>query len=58
MYFDGSLTFNSARGGVVLISPKGDRFLYVIRLHIRATNNVAEYEALVNVLCIAAKLEV
>jgi ribonuclease HI len=58
MYFDGSLTFNSARGGVVLISPKGDRFLYVIRLHIRATNNVADYEALLNGLCIIAELGV
>jgi hypothetical protein len=34
----------------VLISPKGDRLLYVIRLHFRATNNMEEYEALVNVI--------
>jgi hypothetical protein len=30
MYFDGSFTLNSARGGVVLISPTGNRLLYVI----------------------------
>jgi ribonuclease HI len=56
MYFDGSFTLNSAGGCVVLVSPKGDRLLYVIRLHFRATNNVAEYEALVNGLRITAEL--
>jgi ribonuclease HI len=40
----------------VLISPKGDRLLYIIRLHFRATNNVVEYKALVNGLCIATLL--
>jgi ribonuclease HI len=58
MYFDGSFTLNSAEGGVVLISPKGDRLLYVIRLHFHATNNVVKYEALVNCLRITAKLGV
>jgi ribonuclease HI len=43
---------------VVLISPKEDQLLYVIRLHFHATNNVAEYEALVNGLCIIVKLGV
>jgi ribonuclease HI len=56
MYFDGSFTLNDAGGGVVLISPKGDRLLYVIRLHFYATNNVAEYEALVNSLRITTEL--
>jgi hypothetical protein len=58
MYFDGSFTLNGVRGGVVLISPKGDRLLYVIRLHIHANNNVAVYEALVNGLCIATELRI
>jgi hypothetical protein len=56
LYFDSSFTLNSVGGGIVLISPKGDRLLYVIRLHFRATNNVAEYEALVNGLCITIEL--
>ena len=56
MYFDGSFTLNGAGGGVILISPTGDRLLYAIRLHFRATNNVAEYEALLNGLRIAAEL--
>jgi ribonuclease HI len=55
MYFNGSFTLNRAGGGVVLISPKGDRLLYVIRLHFCATNNVAEYGALINGLCIAVE---
>jgi ribonuclease HI len=42
----------------MLISPKGDHLLYVIRLHFCVTNNVAEYEALINGLHIAAELEV
>jgi ribonuclease HI len=58
MYFDGSFTLNGVVGGVVLISPKGDRLLYIIRLHLRATNNVAEYEALVNGVRITAELRV
>jgi ribonuclease HI len=43
---------------VVLISPIRDRLLYVIRLHFHTTNNVAEYEALVNCLRITAELGV
>jgi ribonuclease HI len=58
MYFDGSITLNSAKRGVVLISPKGDRLLYMIQLHFRATNNVEEFEALDNGLRITAELEV
>jgi ribonuclease HI len=58
MYFDDSFTLNRAGGGIVLISPKGDQLLYVICLHFRVANIVAEYEALVNGICIAAELEV
>jgi ribonuclease HI len=58
MYFDGSFTLNESKGGIVLISPKGDRLLYALRLHFCVTNNVAEYEALINGLCIATELEV
>jgi hypothetical protein len=56
MYFDSSFALNGARGGVVLISPKGDQLIYIIRLHFRTTNNVVEYEALVYGLRIAAEL--
>jgi ribonuclease HI len=35
-----------------------DRLLYVIRLHFRATSNVAEYDKLINGLCITTELGV
>ena len=47
MYFDRSLTLNGARSGVVLL-PRGDCLQYALQLHFKATNNVAEYEALLN----------
>jgi hypothetical protein len=43
-------------GCYMLISPKGDRLLYIIWLHFYATNNMTEYEALVNGLCITTEL--
>jgi ribonuclease HI len=58
MCFNGSFTLNGARGGVVLISPKGDRLLYMIQLHFYTTINVKEYEALVSDLRITAELGV
>ncbi|XP_066375114.1 uncharacterized protein [Miscanthus floridulus] len=42
--------------GVVLISPDGSRLRYAIHLHFSASNNTAEYEALINGLHIAIEL--
>ena len=42
--------------GVVLISSDGSRLLYAICLHSSASNNVVEYEALINRLCITVEL--
>ena len=56
MYFDGSVMAPGSGAGVVLISLDGSRLRYVIRLHFLASNNVAEYEALINGLCIAVEL--
>ena len=58
MYFDGSLMKGGAGAGLVFISPLGVRMEYMIRLHFPASNNVAEYEALVNGLRIAMELGV
>ena len=58
MYFDGSLMKEGVGAGLVFISPLGVRMEYMIRLHFPASNNVAEYEALVNGLRIAAQLGV
>jgi ribonuclease HI len=58
MYFDGSLMKTRAGAGLLFISPLGKHVRYVIRLHFPASNNVAEYEALVNGLRIAVDLGV
>ena len=56
MYFNGSVMAPSSGARVVLISPDGSRLCYAIRLHFSASNNTAEYEALINGLCITIKL--
>ena len=58
MYFDGSLMKTRAGAGLLLISPLGVHMRYVIRIHFAASNNVAEYEALVNGLKITIELGV
>jgi ribonuclease HI len=55
MYFDGSLMKTGAGAGLLLISPLGKHVRYVIRLHFPASNNVSEYEALVNGLRITVE---
>jgi ribonuclease HI len=44
--------------GLLFISPLGKHLRYVLRLHFPASNNVAEYEALVNGLHITVELGV
>jgi ribonuclease HI len=58
MFFDGSLMKTGAGAGLLFISPLGKHLRYMLRLHFPASNNVAEYEALVNGLRIAIKLGV
>jgi ribonuclease HI len=58
MYFDGSLMKTGADAGLLFISPLRKHLRYVLHLHFPASNNVAEYEALVNGLRIAIKLGV
>jgi ribonuclease HI len=58
MFFDGSLMKIGASAGLLFISPLGKHLRYVLHLHFPASNNVAEYEALVNGLCIAIELGV
>ena len=57
MYFDGSVMVPGSGVGVVLISPVRSRPRYAIRLHFWASNNTAEYEALINGLRIAIELD-
>ena len=58
MYFDGSLMKTEVGTGLLFISPLRVHVRYTIRLHFAASNNAAEYEALVNGLQIAAELGV
>jgi ribonuclease HI len=58
MFFDGSLMKTGAGAGLLFISPLRKHLRYVLRLHFPASNNVAEYEALVNGLRIAIELGV
>jgi ribonuclease HI len=48
MNFDGSKMHGGLGAGVIFTSPKGHKLLYVLQIHFRASNNIAEYEALVH----------
>ena len=56
MYFDGSLMKKGTGVGLVFVLPLGIRMRYMVRIHFPASNNVAEYEALINSLRIAVEL--
>jgi len=56
MYFDGSVMKTGAGASLLFISPLGVHMRYMIRLHFPASNNMAEYEALLDGLRIAIKL--
>jgi hypothetical protein len=56
MYFDGTLNLEGAGAGVLLISPQGQQLKYVLQIHYKASNNGAEYEALIHELHIAVSL--
>jgi ribonuclease HI len=58
MYFDSSLNHNGAGAGILFISPRGEQLKYVQQLLFKATNNVAEYEALIHGLRITASLDI
>jgi hypothetical protein len=56
MYFDGALNLDGAGACVFLISPQGEQLNYTLQIHYNASNNGAEYEALIHRLCIAVSL--
>src|SRR4051812_26129529 len=54
MFFDGSKIQQGAGAGVVLVSPKGTELRYVLQIKfINASNNEADYEALLHGMCMA-----
>ncbi|XP_066324037.1 uncharacterized protein [Miscanthus floridulus] len=56
MFFDGSLNIDGAGAGVHFISPSKDKLNYVLQIHFKASNNAAEYEAVIHSLRIAIEL--
>src|SRR3954464_6483645 len=48
MHFDGSKMMTKLGASIILTSPKSDKHRYVLQVHFAASNNVAEYEALVH----------
>ena len=53
MYFDRSLMKKGSDVGLVFVLPLGACMSYMVRIHFPSSNNVAEYEALINGLRIA-----
>ncbi|KAK1610135.1 hypothetical protein QYE76_033808 [Lolium multiflorum] len=56
MHFDGSKQHQGSGAGVTLKSPTGEELQYVLQIHFEATNNMAEYEALLHGLRIAKEI--
>jgi len=56
MYFDGWLMKKGANVGLVFVLPLGVCMRYMVHIHFPSSNNVAEYEALINDLRIAIEL--
>jgi hypothetical protein len=54
--FDGSLQLQGAGAGILVTSPKGENFKYVLQMHFSSSNNATEYEALLHGLRIATTL--
>jgi hypothetical protein len=58
LFFNRSARNKKARAGVVLIDPNGEQVKYMVLLDFEATNNIAEYEALIFGLTMALSLGV
>ncbi|KAL5548489.1 hypothetical protein UlMin_003720 [Ulmus minor] len=56
LYVNGSSTDNCSRAGVILVSPEGVRLSCALRFRFKATNNQAEYEALLAGLRLAKEV--
>jgi ribonuclease HI len=56
MYFDGLLKLKGAGAGILFIAPRGEQLEYAFQLLFPASNNAAEYEALMHGLNIAISL--
>ncbi|GJU21191.1 reverse transcriptase domain-containing protein [Tanacetum coccineum] len=58
LFTDGSSCIDGSGAGLILTSPEGTEFTYALRFQFTASNNEAEYEALIAGLRIAAEMGV
>nr|GEX49326.1 hypothetical protein [Tanacetum cinerariifolium] len=58
LFTDGSSCVDGSGAGLILTSPEGTEFTYALRFQFPASNNEAEYEALIAGLQIAAQIGV
>ncbi|XP_071718737.1 uncharacterized protein [Rutidosis leptorrhynchoides] len=58
LYTDGASSEEGAGVGILLVSPTGEEITYAIRLKFAASNNKAEYEALIAGLRLAKSIDV
>jgi hypothetical protein len=56
--FDGSLQLQGAGAGLLVTSPKGESFKYILQMHFPASNNAAKYEAMLHGVRIATTLSI
>ncbi|GKB50097.1 reverse transcriptase domain-containing protein, partial [Tanacetum coccineum] len=58
LFMDGSSCIDGSGAGLILTSPEGTKFTYALRFQFTASNNEAEYEALIAGLRIAVEMGV
>ncbi|GJV23645.1 reverse transcriptase domain-containing protein [Tanacetum coccineum] len=58
LFTDGSSCIDGSRAGLIITNPEGMEFTYALRFRFNATNNEAEYEALIPGLRIAGQMGV
>ncbi|GJT19319.1 reverse transcriptase domain-containing protein [Tanacetum coccineum] len=58
LFTDGSSCVDGSGAGLILTNPEGEEFTYAMRFRFEATNNEAEYEALIAGLRIAEQMGV
>jgi ribonuclease HI len=58
LFFNGSSCKQGGDVGVLLLTPDGEQFKYMVHLEFKATNNMAEYEVLIFGLSTALSLGV
>ncbi|XP_024025977.1 uncharacterized protein LOC112092912 [Morus notabilis] len=58
LYVDGASSENGSGAGILLISPEGHKITSAVRFNFKASNNEAEYEALIAGLRLASHLKV